>query len=353
MIIVALAFIIGFLYLLWIRKKDHYEKEPFGKLTTAFLFGGTLSIIICTILYKFVHVEHTFADAFFKIGPIEELSKLLALAITYRFFEDDFNEPADGLVYMSAVALGFSTIENIFYSFSSSFPYGLLAIRSVVCVLGHISFSAYMGIAFYIHKQAKSNWDGLIISFIVASLAHGLYDGFLFDNYNGFFVLIFWIGLVTFLFIFMNMTLSLSPFKKRFHLDEFKKTKEISNIQCINCNSDVRSERLEFQEIQFSVCESCDYIVVRKDEVTKLFTYFRPGFRKRRFLKTLPSETERIALDDQEHIFYHPVSGIISAKHDSFEIWLHHFGKMGVQERIKTRLSGKIFKYIGANKLMQ
>ncbi len=352
MIIVSLAFIIGFLYLNRIWKKDHFEKEPFGKLTIAFLLGGVLSVILSLTLYSFIDAEHTFYDAIFKIGPIEEISKLTALYITYHFYKKDFNEPADGLVYMSAVALGFSTIENIFYAFNSSSPYVLLAFRSIICVLGHIAFSGYMGIAFYIHKKTGHNLRGLLISFIVASIAHGLYDGFLFESELNLLVIGLWVVLVVFLFVFFNMTLSLSPFKKRFHEDEFKTLNKVLSLKCINCETDINSNRISFQKVEFSICESCDHVLVSQDHVYKLFTYYRPGFRKRKFINSLPSDDAKVALDVNGNVNYHSKYKLLSARHQHLEVLLSNFGKKGVRERIKTKLSGKIFKWIGAEKLM-
>ncbi len=352
MIIVALAFIVGFLYLLWIRRKDQFEKEPFGRLLIAFLFGGTLSVIFSLTIYSYIPTEHNFIDSILKIGPIEEISKLLALAACYRFFKKDFNEPTDGLVYMSSVALGFSTIENIFYSFGSSYPYSLLALRSVICVLGHMSFSGYMGIAYYIHKKSSSNWSGLIVSFIVASVAHGLYDGFIFETNSNLLIYGFWVISVLFFIAFFNMTLSLSPFKKRFHTDEFKEINNVVSFQCINCNTDIKSNRLTFQKVEFSICESCDQVLVSRDHVFKLFTYYRPGFRKRRFINSLPEDDQIAFLDDNGNIHYHSQYQLLSARQDHLEVWLNNFGKKGVLERIETKISGKIFKWIGADKLL-
>jgi len=55
-----------------------------------------------------------FSYAVLAIGPIEELAKLLPFLLVVLRFRD-FNEPLDGIVYASFIALGFAAVENMLY----------------------------------------------------------------------------------------------------------------------------------------------------------------------------------------------------------------------------------------------
>jgi len=109
-VIIVLAFLIGIAFLLKIRSYDIYEKEPFRKLLLVMIIGGIISIGTSMFLYRFVEINLNIIDAILKIGLIEEFSKLIALFIAYQFIKNDFNEIVDGLIYITAVALGFSII---------------------------------------------------------------------------------------------------------------------------------------------------------------------------------------------------------------------------------------------------
>jgi RsiW-degrading membrane proteinase PrsW (M82 family) len=52
--------------------------------------------------------------ALFAIGPIEDLAKLLPFVLIILRLSE-FDEPIDGIIYASFIALGFSAVENYFY----------------------------------------------------------------------------------------------------------------------------------------------------------------------------------------------------------------------------------------------
>src|SRR5690554_4808201 len=176
-IISIVASLIGVGYLIKIRSYDIYEKEPFIALFLVAVCGGILSIVY-TFVYVFFDVKENFVDAIIKIGLIEEFAKFMALVTVYPFIKKNFNEIVDGILYISAISLGFSVIENVFYAMDSDQPFSLLFQRSIFSTLGHLSFSGYMGIAFYIHKRIHKNYVGIVFSIVLAALAHGFYDGF-------------------------------------------------------------------------------------------------------------------------------------------------------------------------------
>ena len=56
-----------------------------------------------------------FVYAFFAIGPIEELAKFIVAWATLRLLGDEVDQVRGGLVIGCAAALGFATIENIYF----------------------------------------------------------------------------------------------------------------------------------------------------------------------------------------------------------------------------------------------
>ena len=212
-LIIAVASLIGIVYLIKVRSYDIYEKESFLKLLIVAIAGGIISVFTSLFLYEFVEVKRNFVDAIIKIGFIEESSKLIALMIIYYFIKNDFNEIVDGIIYITAISLGFAIIENIFYVINSDTPISLLFQRSIFSVIGHISFSGYMGIAYYIHKRVTSNYLGIILSVVLASLAHGFYDGVIFHGELSFLFKFVFVGLIFLQFWLLKTTLGFSKFR--------------------------------------------------------------------------------------------------------------------------------------------
>lgn len=54
------------------------------------------------------------AYAIFAIGPIEEFSKLLPFVVIVLRLKA-FDEPMDGIIYASFIALGYAASENLYY----------------------------------------------------------------------------------------------------------------------------------------------------------------------------------------------------------------------------------------------
>ena len=115
-----------------------------------------------------------FAYAVFIIGPVEELAKLIPfLVIVLRFKE--FDEPIDGIIYASFIALGFAAVENIQYL---QFVTGFEALaRGFAGPVVHIVFASiwgyYIGRA-YLRKESLARTA--VSTLAVAAILHGVYD---------------------------------------------------------------------------------------------------------------------------------------------------------------------------------
>lgn len=179
----------GLAIALHIYLKDRHEREPLGLLIASF-FYGVLSTIITLVIslplnviieLKDDDVVHQFANAFFKVALVEEFSKFIFLRFIL-YYNKNFNEPFDGIVYAVMIGMGFATLENILYVFQFGMATGFL--RMFTAVPAHASFAILMG--YFVGKAKFSNQARLINVFIglfVATLFHGLYDYFWFISF--------------------------------------------------------------------------------------------------------------------------------------------------------------------------
>lgn len=115
-----------------------------------------------------------FAYAVLGIGLTEELAKLLPFVIVVLRFRA-FDEPGDGIVYASFIALGFSVVENLhFFQFLSPIE---SAARGFAAPLVHVVFASvwgyHIGRAKYLGRPILPVAIGWLA---VTALLHGIYD---------------------------------------------------------------------------------------------------------------------------------------------------------------------------------
>jgi RsiW-degrading membrane proteinase PrsW (M82 family) len=168
--------------------KDRHLPEPVSHLLAAFLLGG-VAFLLGKFMYAGLDLLGLRYDAFLlaesdrfglllyavlAIGPIEELAKLLPFLLVIRFFPK-FDEPLDGIIYASFIALGFAAIENIQYlQYLTS---GEAIARGFAGPVVHIVFASIWG--FYIGRASLNN-ERVFLTITLAlggtAVLHGLYD---------------------------------------------------------------------------------------------------------------------------------------------------------------------------------
>jgi len=180
LLVLAIAPAIFFLWFFYSR--DKYEKEPLRMVLLTF-FLGMFSIIPAIILeeigfylipesdYVFVILIHSFIT----IGLSEELCKLCAMIPSFRSIE--FNEVMDGIVYGASAALGFATIENIFYVLDGGVSTGIL--RAIFSIPSHALNGVVMGYFIGLAKFNEAKRLKLIVTGLGLSvILHGFWDFF-------------------------------------------------------------------------------------------------------------------------------------------------------------------------------
>lgn len=184
--------------MLYIYLRDKHEREPLWLLMVSFIYGGLSTIVTLAIsfpvnLILFSETDspiHTFFTAFFKVALIEEFSKFIFVRFVL-YYNKNFNEPFDGIVYAIMVGMGFATVENVIYVFQYGYKTGVL--RMFTAVPAHAVFALIMGYfigrAKFTHRKTTQY---SVLALIGAAVFHGSYDYFWFIS----FVPGIWIGAV-------------------------------------------------------------------------------------------------------------------------------------------------------------
>jgi RsiW-degrading membrane proteinase PrsW (M82 family) len=168
--------------------KDRHLPEPIGYLLLAFGLG-LLSAAISRSLYVALgwaslrydalaladgNTLGLFAYSMLAIGPVEEFAKMLPFLILVMKLPE-VDEPIDGIIYASFVALGYAAVENILYlDYLTSAE---AAARGFAGPVVHMLFASIWGYTIgCAHVRGESLLRGAIGGFLLAAGLHGLYD---------------------------------------------------------------------------------------------------------------------------------------------------------------------------------
>jgi len=176
--LILLAFAPGLFWLWFIYKKDSFEPEPRRLVIKMFLLG--VGIALPASYFNAYYSYNLFLVTVIAAPIIEEYLKFWVVR-HFAFPMADFNEPMDGIVYAAAVALGFASIENVFYLIQSlkggQFTHTLIA-RSLLSVPAHAIFTSMSGYAMALTKfYYFPNRDEIILrGLFVAMGLHALFN---------------------------------------------------------------------------------------------------------------------------------------------------------------------------------
>ncbi|NLW56841.1 MAG: PrsW family intramembrane metalloprotease [Firmicutes bacterium] len=185
--LLMVSIIPGVLWLAYFYRRDKYEPEP-KKLIAKTFIGGMLMVIPAGSLELLGKEGLTAARSggnllslllysFLFVGLIEEGLKFLLLAFVV-YPKKELNEPVDGIVYGVTVGLGFSVLENLFYTEALGFEVGIW--RAVIACLAHAAFSGWGGYFLTAGLSGVRMFSRFVMACGVAIFWHGLYDFFLF-----------------------------------------------------------------------------------------------------------------------------------------------------------------------------
>ena len=170
-VILLMAIIPSFGWVMVYRWLDSRDPEPSLSLITAMVFGVLSTLPVFGLQYVFssypdldlIAVLQTnltnplVFTAFFLlfVAGVEEFVKAMAFLLVSRKCRPDFNQVVDGIVYAALIGIGFALAENIYYfsRAAQSFEFGgnffaIFAIRSFGTMLAHTLFTGVFGYFF-------------------------------------------------------------------------------------------------------------------------------------------------------------------------------------------------------------
>lgn len=168
--------------------KDRHQPEPVRNLLLTYGLGiaaGYLGLRAYEVL-EFIGLRHDayalaessrwglLVYAVGVIGLVEETVKFIPFWLIGTRLHH-FDEPIDGIIYASFVALGFATYENFYYLPALD---GLEAIgRAVVSPVVHVAFASVWGYACSRAQiEGRSLWPAAGRALLLAAVLHGAYD---------------------------------------------------------------------------------------------------------------------------------------------------------------------------------
>lgn len=173
---------LGYFYL-----QDRTEPEP-----THYVFGiYLLGALVAAPMGRFIAEmwpaptwtaaglsARTIFAAIVPVGLAQELAKLLVVRYTV-YLSDEFDEPMDGIIYMTACGIGFATAENVHALQAARGTMFLAtgAMNMVVTTLAHGCFAGVLGYALGLARFSSASRRGplLLAGLLLAAVLNGLF----------------------------------------------------------------------------------------------------------------------------------------------------------------------------------
>jgi RsiW-degrading membrane proteinase PrsW (M82 family) len=184
MLTLVSAFLVSFVWLVFLRSMDIFNRENWWNIALIFIAGAGFTHS-CLPVYDYARLVLDFRingewwnDLLYCIAVIgggEELVKMIPWVL-FALFSRRFREPYDYLLYASVSALGFAFMENLMYLEES----GNIVARSIMSAVGHMFNASVVAYAVILAKYRFRIlfWRiaAPVIGFVLAAVCHGFYD---------------------------------------------------------------------------------------------------------------------------------------------------------------------------------
>ena len=170
----------GLSLLTYFYLKDKYSPEPMKLVLRMFICGGLIVFPLLFVQEVMNRIfTSVFTQSFIVSGFTEEFAKWLLIYFVI-FSHSEFDEHFDGIVYAVATAVGFATVENLFYIFlNQGNLFNLIWLRALLPVSGHALFGVTMG--YYMGKMKKKKRKiYLLLSLLLPVLFHGIFNSMIY-----------------------------------------------------------------------------------------------------------------------------------------------------------------------------
>ncbi|MFQ6106349.1 MAG: PrsW family intramembrane metalloprotease [Thermoplasmata archaeon] len=194
-ILFLVSFIPPVIYVIWIRRSERYEREPWKQVAKVFIWGAIVAVIISLILSSLIIyiLGETIQREYYWLRPespmwigllfsviapmVEEFSKGMGVYIA----RDTITEPEDGMVYGGASGLGFAATENLLYGLAAYLLIEdfrasiiLILVRSISSALLHASASGVMG--YGVGRSLLFAKVSVLPYYLLAVFMHGVFN---------------------------------------------------------------------------------------------------------------------------------------------------------------------------------
>ncbi len=197
------AFIPAVLWLWFFYSRDRYEREPKTLIVKLFFWGllaGPWALGLNNLLFGFFGPMAQGAN---ESGVFPLAVTLLVMTLVFAALNEEtmkylvttnsvksdpnFNEPVDGMIYMSTAALGFAAGENFFKVIGSftgvlekasvgaafGYAFGNVAVfRALFNTIGHVTYSGIVGYFLGQHLIVKRSGRIVLWGILLATLVH-------------------------------------------------------------------------------------------------------------------------------------------------------------------------------------
>lgn len=180
----------GLFWLWYFYSRDKYEPEPLSLIAKMFFLGMVAAVIAFFLENLLISFVTGILFVALVVPVVEEFLKFSMVAL-FVYRDREFDEPMDGIVYATATALGFATLENIVYvldiqTLSSLFVTGSL--RAILSVPGHALFAVIWGYGLGIAKfmpEGSRKGTVMVGGLVLAIGVHGVFNFMLEQQYTG------------------------------------------------------------------------------------------------------------------------------------------------------------------------
>lgn len=176
----------GFFWLWYVYGRCRFHPPPIALVALAFVCGMASPALVLAVdgfveprfptIAAMVESRFLLPRLFYfvvMVGLLEEASKLISVRATV-YYARSFDDVVHGVVFSSAAALGFATVENARYVEWHGAE--VLLGRVILSTFGHVLQSMIWGFAMGAQKTKAGGWGGLLTGLALAALIHGIYD---------------------------------------------------------------------------------------------------------------------------------------------------------------------------------
>ena len=182
---IIMALIPAAIWLAFFYRRDRLEPEPKSLVLQMVILGSLLASAVGLPVVNGLFAVPTWLSSspawaqllggIFIVGMTQEFLKYAAVRFTV-YYAPDFDESIDGIIYTTAVAIGFAVVLNINFVVSSGgVDLGSGAIRMVLTTLAQASFAGVVGYFLGRMKFEKRPLWWMPFGLMVAAALNGLF----------------------------------------------------------------------------------------------------------------------------------------------------------------------------------